>query len=108
MKLIAFTVVGIGVIGGILLNVPYTATHTQESTEVEITALPEVVEVDVIEKRIADAQAEAMDSINEKADAMRGEFVANELKKIEAEVLAEIEKEIKTRRVDVEKQTGAY
>lgn len=94
-----------------LVQTSHTTTYVKPEPVVEVIE-PEVVEVDAIEKaiekRIADAQAEAMNSINEKADAMRGEFVANELKEIEAKVMAEIEKEIKSRRIDVEKQTGAY
>lgn len=108
MKTIILSLVGLVIIGGIILYKPSTSEYVRENTEVEIIAQPEVVEVDVIQKRIADAQNKAMADIDAKADAMRGEFVANELKKIEAEVLAEIETELKTRRIEVEKQTGLY
>jgi hypothetical protein len=106
--IIMLTVVGSLIIGGIALYKPTQLEYTQENSEEKITALPEVVEVDVIEKRIADAKDTAMSDINAKADTLRDDFIANELKKIEAKVLAEIEKELKERRVDVEKQTGLY
>lgn len=108
MKGLIIAVVVTGVVGGIVLYQPNTSEYVRESSEEEITAVPEVVEVDVIEKRIADAQAEAMAEIETKANEMRDQFIQNELKTVEAEVLAEIESEIKARRVDVEKETGAY
>lgn len=65
-------------------------------------------EVDAIEKRIADAQAEAMASIEERANAMRDEFIDNELKKVETQVLKEVQAELDSRVIDLEKSTGAY
>lgn len=64
MKAIILTVVGIGFIGGIVLYMPNTTEFVQENTEVEITAQPEVVEVDVID----DAKAE-LERINQELDA---------------------------------------
>lgn len=65
-------------------------------------------EVDAIEKRIADAQAEAMTSIEDLANAMRDEFIDNELKKVETQVLKEVQAELDSRVIDLEKSTGAY
>lgn len=62
--IIIATVVGSLIIGGILFNIPSTTEFVQESTEVEITAQPEVVEVDVIDS----AKAE-LERINQELDA---------------------------------------
>lgn len=82
-----------------------TETYVNDTREMIVE---KEVEVDSIEKRIANAQAEAMADIEAEANTMRDQFIQNELKTVEAEVLAEIESELKARRIDVEKETGAY
>lgn len=64
MKAIILSLVGLGVIGGIVIYKPATTEDVRESTEVEITAQPEVVEVDVIDS----AKAE-LERINQELDA---------------------------------------
>lgn len=74
---------------------------TIERVEVEKT-------VDALEVRIKDAQEAARAEIETKADEMRAEYIENEMKTIEAQVLAEVEAELESRRIGLEKETGAY
>jgi hypothetical protein len=78
--------------------------YVKEAMEV----VKEEVKVDVVEERIAKAKAEAMTEIEAQANSMRDKFVANELDKVEAKVLAEIQQELKARQIEAEKRSGEY
>ena len=108
------------VFGGILVtSFSSSVVVLNEITEPETKTVVETVEVDATEARIKAAQDAQMERINSEADAMReaaikaaeeqhAAFIANELLEIEADVLVELEQELKARRTDVEKATGEY
>lgn len=64
MKATIYAVVVTALIGGIVLYKPNTSEYVRESSEEEITAVPEVVEVDVVDS----AKAE-LERINQELDA---------------------------------------
>jgi len=72
----------------------------------------EVVEVEkevpTTEVRISQAQEEARTEIESKAQAAYTETYEHEMDKIEAEVLKEIEAELKARRLEKEESISAY
>lgn len=95
----------VGIVTGIVMSLgSKTVVENNITPEVKV----ETVEVDATDARIKSAQAEAMSRIEQEANATRDAFIANELKEIEAAVLKEVEAEVKARRIEVEKTTGAY
>lgn len=104
MKRLVITLLGVGIVGG-----AFALLNVDSSLEVMNPRIEHVeVEVDALEVRIKEAQDQALSEIETKANDMRNKFIENELKTIEAQVLKDVEAEIKARRTDVEKETGAY
>lgn len=112
MKRIALLIGALGLIGGAyyVLHNTNVEDYVKPSTSVSATSTPEVTieEVPSDELRIQEAQEEARAAIEAKAQAAYDSMYSNEMDKIEAAVLKEIEDEIKARRIEVEKRTGAY
>jgi uncharacterized membrane protein YhiD involved in acid resistance len=83
-----------------------------KTTYERVAPEPQVIEKEIIKdntaERIKKAQDDAMERINTEAEKMRNEFVQNELKEIESSVLKEITAELEARRVQLDKETGAF
>lgn len=108
MKRIAIFVIGVGIIGGVVALLNTGNTLQVENTEIERVEIEKEVVVDAFEMRIKEAQDAARDTIQAKAQAAYDAAYEHEMKTIEAQVLKDVEAEIKTRRTTVEKETGAY
>lgn len=106
MKNYIIAAVMLGGVGMLYFALEGTKSVEYEAPATEIVV--ETVEVDATAARIKAAQDEQLERINSEADKMRQSFVDNEMLKIEAEVLKEMEAELKARRTDAEKKTGAY
>lgn len=103
-------IAALGVVAVLLAYFVFTQTNAVEYVQPQV--IKEVIEVEkeVLsdEKRIADAQSAAQAEIEAKAQAAYDDMYTLEMAKIEAQVLLEIENEIKARRIEVEKATGDY
>lgn len=93
---------------GFVLGQDYFSNSFIVENEQKEVIVEKEVEVDSIEKRIKEAQAEAMADIEAEANQMRDEFVATRLDEVESEVLGEIQSELKARQVETDKRTGAF
>ncbi|MFS4438590.1 hypothetical protein ACMA5I_10280 [Paracoccaceae bacterium GXU_MW_L88] len=82
------------------------AVLSSQTTSYEAQNEPVTVEiekeVDSTEKRIKDAQNTALSEIEAEADKQRQAYIELELQKIEAQVLADVEAELKERRLNLE------
>lgn len=108
MKRIAIYIIGVGIIGGVVALLNLNNTLTVENTEIERVEIEKEVVVDALEVKIKEAQDAARDTIQAKAQAAYDAAYEHEMKTIEAQVLKEVEANIKTRRTEVEKATGEY
>jgi hypothetical protein len=105
MKYLLIVIVGIGIITFIFMG-----SNTMEvvAPEIERVEIEKEVVVDALEVKIKEAQDAASDTIQAKAQAAYDAAYEHEMKTIEAQVLKDVEAEIKTRRIETEKETGAY
>lgn len=85
-----------------------TITVTNEMTKTVEKVVEVEKEVPSDEMRIGAAQEAARAEVEAKAQAAYDDMYELEMNKIEAEVLLEIENEIKTRRLETEQKIGAY
>jgi hypothetical protein len=102
MKLI--TILGgiVAVAGLVLFVVPTTQEYVTERVVVE----EKTVEVDTLQKRIEDAQAAAQASTTEKAQAAYDAVLKEEAARIELEIRKAYRKELETKEIELEKQSG--
>lgn len=109
MRRLVITLLGVGIAGaaGYFLLTGGTTMEVVKPT-VERVEIEKEVTVDALEVRIKEAQGAALADIEAKADEMRTQYIDNELKTIEAAVLAEVESELEARRIGIKKETGAY
>lgn len=98
--------IGITVIMGVLVGMKGSSHEVINNTET-IEVEKEVV-VDALEVKIKEAQEAAKNEIEAKAQAAYDAAYNQEMKTIEAQVLKQVEEDIKTRRTTVEKETGDY
>jgi hypothetical protein len=103
--LLIISVLGVGLI--VLLGSQLASEVVVEKEVIEKEVIKEVV-VDNVEARVKEAQATAMIDIEARAEKIKNDFIANELKTIEAQVLKDVETELRDRRTQVEKETGAF
>ena len=89
--------------GVIVVNSGTTSevVNTVETVEKEVV-------VDALEEKIKEAKEAARLDVETKAQAAYDSAYEYEMKTIEAQVLKQVEEDIKTRRTTVEKETGAY
>ncbi len=100
MKRLVIVVIVLGVIaGGITLTQKDTVVYEPQVVEKE-------VEVDALEQAIKTAQEGKQEAIRASAQASYDETYAHEMKKVELEVLAEFNKKLDARQVELEKETG--
>lgn len=100
--------VALGVSVIVLLAYGLSRESVMEVTNEKIVEVEKEVVVDALEVKIKEAQDSARDTIQAKAQAAYDAAYEYEMKTIEAQVLKEVETEIKARRTDVEKETGAF
>ncbi len=100
MKKIILAVIVLAFLGGyaLTLKTEYIAPEVVEKE----------VQVDALEQAIKTAQNAKMSEIEASAQAAYDETYAQEMKKVELEVLAEFNKKLDARQVELEKETGAY
>lgn len=108
MKPVIAVLLGVGIVGTAAYAVMFTGNTMEVVNSVERVEIEKEVTVDALEVRIKEAQEAARADIEAKADEARTEYINNEMKTIEAAVLAEVESELEARRVGLEKETGAY
>mgnify|MGYP003500472168 FL=1 len=102
MKKITLIVIVLGVIaGGITLTQKDTVVYEPQVIEKE-------VEVDALEQAIKSQQEAVLPQIEASAQKAYDETYAHEMKKVELEVLAEFNKKLDARQVELEKQTKVY
>lgn len=100
MKKIILAVIVLAFLGGyaLTLKTEYIAPEVVEKE----------VQVDALEQAIKTAQEGKQEAIRASAQAAYDETYAQEMKKVELEVLAEFNKKLDARQVELEKETGAY
>lgn len=108
MRRVVILLLGVGIVSAAGYAIFGSSTIEVVNPAVEREVVVEEVTVDNIEARIAEAQEAARAEIETKADEMRAQYIDNEMKTIEAAVLAEVEAELEARRIGLEKETGAY
>ena len=109
MRRVVIALLGVGIVAvavGYFLTQENTIKAVKPTVEREVVV--EEVSIDAIEVRINEAKEAARAEIETKADEMRAQYIDNEMKTIEAAVLAEVETELEARRIGLEKETGAY
>lgn len=95
-------IVGIGVYSN------FFATETYEAPVIETSTVTVEKEVDNINKRIEKAQQDADVEVRAKAQAEYDAYYTAEMAKIKAAVLKEIEQELESERLEVEKSITGY
>lgn len=106
----------VGVAATLLVALGAYAYHYLGFGSITVTNTPDVVkefievekEVPSDEVRIKEAQNAARADIEAKAQAAYDDMYQLEMNKIKADVLLEIETEIKSQRIEVEKEIGVY
>lgn len=103
MKKIILAVIVLGVVlGGIALtqkeSVEYTAPQVVEKQ----------VEVDALEQAIKSRQEAVLPQIEASAQKAYDEAYAQEMKMVELEVIAEFNKKLDARQIELEKETKVY
>ena len=93
-------------VGYALLNTETTMEVV--SPKIERVEVEKKVTIDALEVRIKEAQEAARAEIEAKADEMRAEYIANEMKTIEIEVREAHGQENEQTIVELKKETGAY
>ena len=102
MKKIILAVIVLALLGGYALtqkeSVEYTAPQVVEKE----------VEVDALEQAIKSAQNGKQEAIRATAQKAYDEAYAQEMKMVELEVIAEFNKKLDARQVELEKETKVY
>jgi uncharacterized protein (DUF305 family) len=105
MKYIIILVIVLGVIlGGITLSQP-TETVYQAP---EVVVQKEEVQVDALEQAIKHAQDASRSNMEQIAQKAYDDAYDQEMKKIELEVIAEFNKKLDARQIELEKETKLY
>jgi ABC-type bacteriocin/lantibiotic exporter with double-glycine peptidase domain len=102
MKQLAIVVIGITVLGGIAFFYPSTIEHTNTEPQV----VEKEVEVDALEQAVKTAQDVAKNAITETAQQAYDAAYAQEMKKIELQVITDFNKKLDARQIELEKETG--
>ena len=106
----------IAILGGIAALVLVGAwgyLMTPSETEVrnfhpETITETKIVKEDAVQIRIEEAQEAERERIENEANAMRDDFIKNEMTKIESQVLREMADELDARAEEKEKETGDF
>jgi len=106
MKRVAILVIiGAMVLGGIYAT---TKPSTLIIENTEPTVVEKEVQVDALDKAVTDAQAVAQHEIETKAQQAYDEAYAQEMKKVELEVIKDFNTKLDARQVELEKETQVY
>jgi LPS O-antigen subunit length determinant protein (WzzB/FepE family) len=99
----------ITILGGIVIvgiGVLYAFPSTQEYVVERIVEVPKVETVDALEVRIKEAQEGAQASTTAKAQEAYEEVITKENVRIELEIRKAHRKELETKEIELEKQSG--
>ena len=109
---IIVAIIGTGIIGGALFlngNFVTVETYTATSTPQVIIETEEIEEDEKpFAERISQAQEADMKRIKTNAEKAYKNSFDHDMSLIEDSVLAEVEREINARRVEIQKETGVY
>lgn len=83
-------------------------TTSKETFQIQTKHVEKEVIVSETENRIKEAQEAVKADIEAKAQAAYDDMYKLQMDKIRAEVLAEVEAEIRNKRIEVEKEIGVY
>jgi outer membrane murein-binding lipoprotein Lpp len=104
MKRLGIVVIGLVVIaGGITLT-----NKKVEYTAPEVVEVEKEVQVDALEQAIKASQTNKESEIKAIADKAYQDAYTQEMKKVELEVIAEFNKKLDARQIELEKETKVY